>query len=114
MLRKCLLFLMTVFFVTVAFADEWAGTLVDANCTHTNGGAEACAAGLNTTSFGLLVAGKAYLFNKRGSQKAAAAMKERAALVAADPHYPHSTPVTATVFGSRAGHELIVERILIE
>ena len=94
-----------------ALADEWSGTLVDADCTHRNGGPEACAPGLNTTAFGLVIAGRAYLFNKSGSQKASAALKQRDAILSADPRYPHSSPIQASVTGKRAGNTIIVNRI---
>jgi hypothetical protein len=121
MLRNMAVLILTVFFAAVVSPSkshagelQWSGTLVDAGCTHANGGSQACSPGLNTTSFGLVVAGKAYIFNMAGSQKASLAMKQRAAMHAVDPHYPYATPVTATVTGDRAGNELIVKRIVIE
>lgn len=94
-----------------AATDEWSGMLVDADCTHHNGGLQACEPGLNTTAFGLVVAGKAYLFNKSGNQKASEAIKQRAAILAADPTYPHASPTSASVMGVRAGNTIIVKRL---
>lgn len=94
-----------------AASDEWTGTLVDADCTHRGAAAQACEPGADTTSFGLVVAGRAYLFNKSGSQKASAALKRFTAILAADPAYPHSSPVQASVTGKRSGNTLIVDRI---
>lgn len=108
------LLLCTIFLSLAVYADEWSGTLVDADCTHRNGGATACSPGLDTTAFGLVVAGKAYLFNKTGSQKAHAALKERAAMLEADPNYPHSSPVSASVTGRRAGDTILVKGIVLQ
>lgn len=107
--------LSSLIFGTAALADdEFSGTLVDANCTHRNGGPHACDAGVNTTAFGLVVAGKAFLLDHKGSLKAAAAMKQRELLHQADPHYPYSFPTQASVQGQRAGKEIVVRRITIE
>lgn len=96
------------------YADEWSGRLVDAACTHRNGGPEACDPGVDTTAFGMVVAGKAYLFDKSGSQKARVALKDRAAMLAVDPNYPHASPVNASVTGRRAGNTILVKRIVLQ
>jgi hypothetical protein len=90
-------------------AFEWSGRLVDADCTHRNGGPHACDPGLNTTNFGLLVNGKPFLFDWRGSQKAAEAIRHRAEASAAY-NKPLSHQVNATVIGERYG-ERIEERV---
>lgn len=109
-----LLLLASLVVTSAAAADEFTGTLVDADCMHRNGGPHACDAGVNTTAFGLLAAGRAYLFTRAGSIKASAAMKERERLHDADPHYPYSKPATALVTGQQAGKTIIVKRIVIE
>ena len=97
-----------------AFADEFTGTLVDADCMHRNGGPHACDAGVNTTAFSLLAAGRAYQFTRAGNLKVSAAMKQRERLHDADPHYPYSRPPNALVTGQQAGKTIIVKRIVIE
>ena len=97
-----------------AFAFEWSGRLVDADCTHKNGGLQACDPGLNTTSFGLVVAGKPYLFDWKGSQKAALAIKHRAEAGAAS-NKRLSPTVNASITGERLGaHKILVKTVTIE
>jgi hypothetical protein len=109
-----LLLLSSLAISTAALAEEeFSGTLVDANCTHRNGGPHACDAGPNTTAFGLVIAGRAYAFDTKGSQKASAVMKQRERLHDADPHYPYFNPATASVTGQRAGKKILVRRINI-
>jgi hypothetical protein len=96
-------------------ADEWSGRLVDANCTHRNGGPQACDPGINTTSFGLVVAGEAFLFDNKGNRKAAEAIKHRADSSAAVNKKP-SSEVTASVTGAREGesHKILVKTIVLD
>lgn len=96
-------------------ASEWSGRLVDANCTHANGGAHACDPGLNTTNFGLIVAGEAFLLDRKGNQKAAEAIKHRV-LSSTNPNNPPSSEVNASVTGQRIGdsHKLYVKTIVID
>jgi hypothetical protein len=94
-------------------ADEWSGRLVDANCTHTNGGPHACDPGLNTTAFGLVVAGKPFLFDRKGNQKASEAIKYRA-LTNTNPNHPPSPEVNASVTGERSGKKILVKSIVLE
>jgi hypothetical protein len=103
---------LAVLLTVPALADEWSGRLVDANCTHTNGGPEACDPGTDTTAFGLVVAGKAFLFDRKGNQKASAAIKHRAE--SANPDHPPSTEVNASVTGQRAGNKILVKSIDVE
>ena len=96
-------------------ADEWSGRLVDANCTHVNGGTRACDPGTNTTVFGLVVAGEAFLFDNKGNRKAAEAIKHRADSSAAVNKKP-SSEVTASVTGAREGesHKILVKTIVLD
>lgn len=114
MQRISAILLLATFSCAWAIAAEWSGKLVDADCTHRNGGPRACEPGLNTTAFGLVVAGKAYLFDKGGSQKASAAMRRRAEMHAADPNYPYSPEVGASVTGERQGNKIVVKSIDIQ
>ena len=109
-----LLLLASLVVTTGAAADEFTGTLVDADCMHRNGGPHACDAGVNTTAFSLLAAGRAYQFTRSGNLKVSAAMKQRERLHDADPHYPYSKPATALITGQQAGKTIIVKRIVIE
>ena len=107
--------LFAILLTVPVFADEWSrafeasGRLVDADCTHRNGGPRACDPGLNTTSFGLVVNGKAFLFDWRGSQKAAEAIRHRAEAGAAN-NKLLSPEVNASVLGERYG-EGILDRV---
>jgi hypothetical protein len=96
-------------------ADEWSGRLVDANCTHVNGGPRACDPGTNTTAFGLVVAGEAFLFDNKGNRRAAEAIKHRADRSAAANKKP-SSEVTASVIGEREGdsHKILVKTIVLD
>jgi hypothetical protein len=94
--------LVVILLTIPALADEWSGRLVDANCTHRNGGPHACDPGTNTTVFGLVVAGKAFLFDWRGNQKASEAIRHRADRSAASNISPASE-VAAWVSGTRVG-----------
>jgi hypothetical protein len=95
--------------------DEWSGRLVDADCTHVNGGPRACDPGTNTKVFGLVVAGEAFLFDRRGNQKAAEAIKHRADRNAALNKKP-SSEVIASVTGAREGdsHKILVKTIVLD
>lgn len=101
--------------ISALAADEWSGRLVDADCTHKNGGAQACDPGTNTTAFGLVVAGEAFLFDWRGNQKAAAAIKHRADSSAAS-NTSLPSQVTASVTGQRVGetHKILVKTVVID
>ena len=123
-MRRIITFpLFAILFTVPVFAFEWSGRLVDADCTHRNGGPHACDPGLNTTSFGLLVNGETFLFDWRGSQKAAEAIKHRAETNAAV-NKPLSPDVNASVIGERYGekieerfghsHKIRVKAIVIE
>lgn len=123
-MRRILTFSLLAILLTVpVFAFEWSGRLVDADCTHRNGGPHACDPGLNTTSFGLLVNGETFLFDWRGSQKAAEAIKHRAETTAAT-NKRLSPEVNASVIGERYGerieerfgqsHKIRVKAIIIE
>ena len=122
MLRILTVPLFAILLTVPVSAFEWSGRLVDADCTHTNGGPHACDPGLNTTTFGLVVNGEMFLFDWRGSQKAAEAIKHRAETSAAanKPLYPE---VNASVIGERYGenieervgsHKIRVKAIVIE
>jgi hypothetical protein len=95
--------------------DEWSGRLVDANCTHVNGGPRACDPGTNTTAFGLVVAGEAFLFDNKGNRLASEAIKHRADRSAAVNKKP-SSEVTVSVTGAREGdsHKILVKTIVID
>lgn len=93
--------------------DEFTGALVDANCTHANGGPDACAPGVNTFAFGLVINGKAYLLDNTGNAKAWYAVRELQRLHDSDPHYPYPKPLTASITGWQAGHEIVVKTFMI-
>jgi hypothetical protein len=99
-----------VLFTFPALADEWDGQLVDANCTNQRGGASACDPSSDTTAFGLVMAGKAYLFDSKGNHKAAEAMKDRAERSAAS-NEKLPTHVNATVMGEGRGKTILVKSI---
>lgn len=93
-----------------AFAFEWSGQLVNANCTKGDGTAHACDAGPYTTQFALVDIGKAYLFDSKGNRKAAEALKFRANYLPGEA----SSPINVTVVGEQRGKTILVKRIDIE
>jgi|ERR1700678_252012 hypothetical protein len=101
-----------VFLTGFAFADEWAGKLVDANCTNPQGGVHACDPATTTTNFGVVINGDAYLFDAKGNRKAAEAMKHRAET--SDVDHPALSSVDVTVDGTKAGRTILVDSIVLE
>jgi hypothetical protein len=95
----------------LAFADEWSGKLVDANCTNPLGGVHACDPGTSTANFGIVVNGDAYLFNSKGNRKAAEAIKHLAET--ADNH-PDFFRVNVIVTGNKAGKTILVDSVVID
>ncbi len=100
-------------FSTLAFADTWAGRLVDANCTNQDKAAKECNAGSGTTAFLLVYEGKTYPLDEAGNQKAVQALKTRADR-AADPNDPKASQIMAKVTGAKEGSILKVETIEIQ
>ena len=78
-MRKATLLLASgVVFTTLAFAENFAGSLLDASCYDAQKNASACAASSKTTSFALDVSGKIYKLDANGNSKAATtASKQR-------------------------------------
>jgi hypothetical protein len=112
-MRRILTLIASAIFLTgLAFADEWSGKLVDANCTNPLGGVHACDPGTTTTNFGLVINGDAYLFNSKGNSKAAEAIKHLAET--ADANHPDVYPVNVIVTGTKAGKTILVESVMID
>jgi hypothetical protein len=101
-----------IFLTGLAFADEWSGKLVDANCTNPLGGVHACDPATTTTNFGIVINGDAYLFNSKGNRKAAEAIKYRAET--ADTDHPAAFPVNVIVTGKKAGKTILVDSVVID
>ena len=113
-------------FATLAFAESWSGTLLDASCydkqaqqptekqsPSTQSSADQCAATSTTSSFVLHTsAGKAYKLDSSGNSKAMSAFKNRAERSA--PGATAAKAVTATVEGSESGGTIKVDKIDIQ
>jgi hypothetical protein len=99
-------------FSTLAFAETWTGRLIDGNCGNADKMAKECDAGHSTTSFLLVIEGKAYSLDPAGNKLAVQAIKNRADR-AADPSNPKSE-VTAKVTGDKEGDTLKVASIEVE
>ena len=97
---------------TLAFAETWTGRLVDGKCGNPDKMAKECDAGNSTTSFVLVVEGKAYSFDSAGNKLAVEAIKNRADR-AADPNNPKSQ-INAKVTGSIEGDTLKVASVEVE
>ena len=67
----------TVFSVW-AFAESFTGRLIDASCYDQQKNAATCDPSGSSTSFALLVSGKAYKLDDAGNAKAVEALKNRA------------------------------------
>lgn len=99
-------------FSTLAFADTFTGRLVDGNCANPDKMAKDCDAGSATTSFMLVVDGKAYAFDQAGNKLAIAAIKNRADR-AADPNAPKAQ-LSAKVTGDKEGDVLKVAAVEVQ
>jgi hypothetical protein len=98
---------------TLAFAETWTGRLVDGKCANPDKMAKECDAGNSTTSFVLVVEGKAYAFDQAGNKMAVEAIKNRADR-AADPNNPKSSQIVAKVTGDKDGDTLKVAAVEVE
>ena|SRR5580704_1641108 len=94
-----------------AFAFEWSGQLVDANCTRGDGTVHACDAGTYTTAFGLVADGNAFLLDAKGNREAVEVMKFRADYAT---EFPATSPVDVSVIGEKVGKTILVKRIYIK
>jgi hypothetical protein len=100
-----------VFVSALAFAETFAGRLVDAACVAQKMGG-ACTPTTSTASFAILASGKLLKLDAAGNKKAAEAMKERdsSADRSKDPNALNSG-VTAVVEGTANGDEIQVDTI---
>jgi hypothetical protein len=100
-------------FTMMAFADDWSGRLLDANCYSQQKKAASCDATTTTSSFALDVSGKVFNLDANGNMKAASAMKNRADR-AADPANPQSKEVIAKISGTETGGIITVESVDVQ
>jgi hypothetical protein len=100
-------------FSTLAFAETWTGRLVDGNCANPDKTAKECDAASSTTSFMLIVDGKAYTLDQTGNKMALDAIKNRADR-AADPNNPKSSQIMAKVTGDKDGNTLKVAGVEVQ
>lgn len=99
-------------FSTLAFADTFTGRLVDGNCANPDKMAKECDAGSSTSSFILVVEGKAYSLDPAGNKLAVEAIKNRADR-AADPNSPKAE-LKAKVTADKDGDVLKVASIEVQ
>jgi hypothetical protein len=92
----------------LAFAETWAGRLVDATCSDQQK-TGACTPTASTTAFALSTAGKLLKLDAAGNAKAAEALKstENSADRSKDP----KKEITATVHGTLSDEVIKVESI---
>lgn len=100
-------------FTMLAFADDFSGKLIDANCYSQQKKAATCQATSTTATFALDVSGKVYTLDAGGNAKAATAMKNRADR-AADPANPQAKEVVAKVSGTETSGTITVESIDVQ
>jgi hypothetical protein len=96
-----------------AFADDWSGKLIDANCYNQTKKVESCDATATTSAFVLDVSGKIFTLDANGNTKAIAAVKNRADR-AADPNNPQSKSIMAKVSGTESGGTITVESVNVQ
>jgi hypothetical protein len=113
-MRKLLsLFAFSSIFAMLAFAGDWSGKLIDANCYNQQKSTSTCTATSTTTAFALDVSGKIYNLDANGNSKATSAMKNRADR-AADPSNPQSQQILAKVSGTESGGTITVDSIDVQ
>jgi hypothetical protein len=100
-------------FSVAAFAENYLGKLIDANCYSQQKKTAGCDASSASTAFALDVSGKVYTLDAAGNAKAATALINRADR-AADPNAPQSKEVMAKVSGIEKGGTITVESIDIQ
>lgn len=125
MRRTLTLLVLPAIFATMALAESWSGTLIDASCydrqaqqAPTKGevsptALEACAPTSQTSQFALEANGKVFKLDSAGNSKAATAMKSHAERSTGAPGKA-STKVMATVEGTESGGTIKADRIDIQ
>ena len=113
-MRKTLsLLAFSTIFSVAAFAEDWSGKLIDANCYSQTKKTASCDATGTTSAFALEVSSKVYQLDAAGNSKAASAMKNRADR-AVDPANPQSKEIIAKVSGAEKSGTITVETIDIQ
>lgn len=105
---------------TVALAESWSGSLLDATCytqqfqqSRDQGqAADACPATSETSSFALLASDTVYGFDANGNTRAKAALMNRADR--SQPGQQQATKIAANVEGTESSGTIQVERIEIQ
>ena len=107
--------LSAVLFLASAFAygETFTGRLVDANCAAQQSNA-VCAPTDSTTSFALVVSGKAMKLDADGNKKAADALKASNSSANRSKDANASAAVSASVEGTKNGDEIQVQSIQIQ
>ena len=100
-------------FSVAAFAEDYSGKLLDANCYSQQKKAAGCDATSTSTTFAIEVSSKVYTLDAAGNAKAATAMSSRADR-AADPKDPQSKAVIAKVSGTATGGTIAVDTVEIQ
>ena len=101
-------------FSAMALAETWTGRLVDVSCVEQQKAVTTCDPTSATTSFAIVVSGKAYKLDEAGNTKAMEALKGRADR-SADPNRPASNMVSARVTGTKdEDNTLKVETIEVQ
>jgi hypothetical protein len=113
MRKTCCLLTLSLTIAALAFAESFAGKLIDANCYEKQQSSTGCTATGATKSFALDVSGKVYKLDASGNQKASTALKSRADR-AADPSKPQSTEIMAKVEGTESGGTISAESIEVQ
>ena len=97
---------------TAAYAESWAGKLVDASCYDQQKKVETCAATSKTSSFALEAGGAVLKLDQNGNTKAAAALKNRAD--SSEPGKAQSSTVMAKVEGTQQNGVITVTNIEVQ
>jgi hypothetical protein len=99
-------------FASLAFAESWSGTLIDATCYNQSKNATPCAATSATTAFALNVSGQVFTMDDAGNTMAAAVLKNRADR--STDQDGKSSPITAKVTGTKDGDTLKVDNVEVQ
>jgi hypothetical protein len=93
-------------FSALALAESWTGRLVDSNCYQQQKSVTACNPSTSTSTFALIVSGKAYQLDSAGNTKAAQALQNRADR-STNPNSPSAGAVNAKVTGTMGANDTI-------
>ena len=100
-------------FAGLGMAEDFTGRLVDSSCYDQQKTAVACDPTSTSTSYALIVSGKALKLDQAGNAKASEAIKNRSDRVE-DPNKPANNQLMAKISGTVNGETLKVDSIEVQ